>query len=397
MQERYNAAVVGAGLAGCTAAILFARRGLRVALIERQRNVDAYKKLCTHVIQASAAPVLAELGLGESIEAAGGVPHQGLQLWTRWGWIRFPLRQSAHGEHGYNLRRSKLDPLLRRRAAATPGVELLVGCSACGLLEDAGRVSGVVVQAPDGSRREIAAPLLVGADGRYSRVAALAGVEATVKPNNRFSYFAYYRRLPLAAGNGACLWLRERDLAMAAATDDGLTLVACYSTTDQLTAFKGDLQGGFVRFFDGLPDFPPLGEGERVSELRGYLDLPNILRPAARPGLALVGDAALALDPLFAAGCGWAFQSAAWLVDDTAAALLGEAELDRGLERYARRHRAELGGFRFALAASLSAAAPLTWLDKLCLAGAARFSTLAHGWAELRGRDLALTAEEPAA
>ena len=48
--------------------------------------------------------------------------------------------------------------------------------------------------------------------------------------------------------------------------------------------------------------------------------MPNKMRPAARPGLAFVGDAALATDPLFGVGCGWAFQSAEWLVDDTPAA-----------------------------------------------------------------------------
>ena len=42
----------------------------------------------------------------------------------------------------------------------------------------------------------------------------------------------------------------------------------------------------------------------------GKLDLPNVIRPAARPGVAFVGDAALASDPLWGVGCGWAFQSA---------------------------------------------------------------------------------------
>jgi menaquinone-9 beta-reductase len=59
-----------------------------------------------------------------------------------------------------------------------------------------------------------------------------------------------------------------------------------------------------------------------------------VMRPAARPGVAFVGDAALATDPLFGVGCGWAFQSAEWLVDRTHEALLDGGELDRALDRY---------------------------------------------------------------
>ena len=81
----HDVAVVGASIAGCTAAILFARRGLSVALLERETDPAAYKKICTHYIQPSAAPTLDRLGLIAPIESAGGVPNQLTDLWTRWG------------------------------------------------------------------------------------------------------------------------------------------------------------------------------------------------------------------------------------------------------------------------------------------------------------------------
>jgi 2-polyprenyl-6-methoxyphenol hydroxylase-like FAD-dependent oxidoreductase len=94
-----------------------------------------------------------------------------------------------------------------------------------------------------------------------------------------------------------------------------------------------------------LPDGPDLVGAERASKLIGKLEMPNTMRPAARPGIAFVGDAALATDPLFGVGCGWAFQSAEWLVEETRAALLGEGELglDRALDRYRRIFRRRLG------------------------------------------------------
>ncbi len=57
-RPQYNVAIVGASIAGCTAAILFARNGARVALIEREGDPAAYKKICTHYIQPSATPTI---------------------------------------------------------------------------------------------------------------------------------------------------------------------------------------------------------------------------------------------------------------------------------------------------------------------------------------------------
>ena len=84
---------------------------------------------------------------------------------------------------------------------------------------------------------------------------------------------------------------------------------------------------------------PPTSRGAtRESKLLGKLELPNSIRPAARPGLAFVGDAALAGDPFWGIGCGWAFQSAEWLVDETARRCAGGGDLDAALERYRRLH-----------------------------------------------------------
>ena len=69
----YDAVVVGASLAGCATAILLGRAGVRVALVEKQPDPAAFKRICSHSIQASAVPTLERLGLLAPIEAAGGV------------------------------------------------------------------------------------------------------------------------------------------------------------------------------------------------------------------------------------------------------------------------------------------------------------------------------------
>jgi len=75
----------------------------------------------------------------------------------------------------------------------------------------------------------------------------------------------------------------------------------------------------------------------------GKIEMPNRIRGPIAPGLALIGDAALATDPIFGVGCGFAFQSGEWLADSVSPALRGIGSLDDGLRRYRRRHRRELG------------------------------------------------------
>src|SRR5436309_1016165 len=333
---RYDVAVVGASLAGCTAAVLLARQGARVALVERRGEPGFYKTMCTHFIQASATPTIERLGVAEKIEAAGGV-RNGLEVWSRYGWLRpVPGPDYPHPKYGYDIRREKLDPMLRDLAAATPGVDLLLGHTATGLLGYPGRPSGVRLSSRDRSEREIAARAVVAADGRDSHVARMAGVRARVKRHDRFGYYAYYRDLPLVSGDRTLFWFLDPDIAYAFPQDDGLTLLATFQTKDRASWFKRDLEANFEAYFRGLPNAPDPARGTRTSKILGKLEMPNTMRPAAVPGLAFVGDAAMAADPLWGVGCGFAFQSGEWLAEELGGALADGSEtvVDAAPERY---------------------------------------------------------------
>lgn len=337
-EHEHDIVVVGASIAGCSSAIQFARRGLRVALVERRPDLKAHKVTCTHYIQPSATPAIRRLGLEDSIEAAGGVRNS-IDLWTRYGWIRHP---GVAVPHGWSIRRERLDPILRDLAATTAGVELMTGSRVTGLVREAGRIVGVRAAATDGTEREVRGRLVVAADGRTSTVAQLAGAPTRTLPNGRFSYWAYFRRLPLATGRRAQLWFSDPQVAYAFPNDDDVTLVAYWGLHHELPGVKADVDGAVRGHFAGLPDAPRLAQGERVSRWLGKTDMPNLRRRPAYEGMALVGDAAQASDPVWGVGCGWAFQSAEWLVDATAPALAAGAPLDRPLAAYVRRHRAEL-------------------------------------------------------
>jgi 2-polyprenyl-6-methoxyphenol hydroxylase-like FAD-dependent oxidoreductase len=372
----YDVVIAGASLAGCTAAILLARRGASVALVERRPQLDAYKVACTHFIQASATPTIRRLGLDRAIEAAGGVRNS-FELWTRWGWIRPPYGR-VHGPqppYGYSIRRQTLDPLLRRLAVETPGVEAMLGRSVIGL-EHGHDWARVRVRASSGREQELRARLAVGADGRDSAVARLARLPARRTVNGRFIYWAYYRRLALPGGTRARFWHLDPDVAYALPNDGGLTLLVVMPALTRLPEFKADRVEAFERLVGGLAEHPPLEDAERDSPLLGQVSVPNARRQPVSPGVALVGDAALACDPLPGVGCGWAMQSAEWLANSVGPSLRGESELERGLAAYAARHRAETA-HDFGLIRLLSCAKPprLSW--RLLLAAAAHDEELA--------------------
>ena len=333
----FDVAVVGASIAGCTAARMFAQRGARVALIERKPALDAYKTVCTHFIQSSATGTIRRLGLAPLLDERGALLNS-IEVWTPFGdWIRLP----PETERGYSVTRKTLDPILRRLAAETPGVELLSGETVVGLLGN-GRAAGVEGEGPSRRRSKLAARLVVAADGRDSRVARIAGVPGRVRPHGRFFYWAYYENLPLRSGQDAQMWILDPDGAYVFPMEDGIALALAGPRKERLPEFRADLEGAYGRYMSRLPDGPDFASATRVSKLLGKLDMPNVYRARSRPGLAFAGDAALASDPFWGVGCGWAFQSAEWLVEETAEAVTGGRDLEAALARYRRRHAREL-------------------------------------------------------
>jgi flavin-dependent dehydrogenase len=250
--------------------------------------------------------------------------------------------------------------------AETPGVELLSGFTATELLANGS--TGVVVEDRQHARRALRARLVVAADGRDSHVARMAGVRGRVRPHNRFFYYAYWRGVR-PADDRSRMWFMEPDCAYLFPNEDGRCVLAVSTHRDRLPEFRSDLEGAYMRSLAALPDAPDLSDATRESKLLGRLDMPNVSRPAARPGLAFVGDAALASDPLWGVGCGWAFQSADWLVEETAAALADGGDLDGALDSYRRVHRRRLGPHHF-LISDLASARPANPVERAMYRGA---------------------------
>jgi 2-polyprenyl-6-methoxyphenol hydroxylase-like FAD-dependent oxidoreductase len=337
----YDVAIVGASLAGATTAIMLGRAGARVALIEQRPDANAFKRVCSHYIQASAVPALQRAGLLEPMERAGARRSRG-RLWTRWGWVT--PADGSRVPAGVNLRRERLDPLVRGIAAETPGVELMLGHTVTELVRDGDVVCGVRAHNSRGETLTLRARLVVGADGRGSRVAKLSGVRTKTVPHGRFAYGGYFEGPEPAGSPDASLWLLDPHMVACFPTDGGQVFYAAMPTMERLPEFRADPARALVEFVAAAPDAPPIRSSRLTAPVQGRIDMTNVAHTPTAPGLALVGDAALAIDPLWGVGCGWAFQSAEWLSDSLAPALTGAEPLAQALKRYRRRHARGLRG-----------------------------------------------------
>jgi 2-polyprenyl-6-methoxyphenol hydroxylase-like FAD-dependent oxidoreductase len=381
MPEQTDVVIAGGSVAGSSLAALLGRQGIDVKVLEKSPKPEHYKVVCSHFIQAGATPVLQRLGIDTTMERAGAL-RNGLDVWTAGGWYSMP-----DDSYGYNLRREKLDPMLRELAARTPNVEVRQGVTVDAIVRDAaGRPSGLRGRTTAGEEVAIDAKVVVGADGRGSSIARLANIPGRVLPHGRFGYMAYYEDLELHSAPGhSQMWLTGRDILYCFPNDDGVTVAALFLHKDRLPAFKADKEAAFLEAFSVLDRAPDLASATRIGPMIGKLDLPNVRRPAARPGIAFVGDAAQASDPVWGVGVGFALQSAAWLADELAGALTASADPDPALERYRRTHRRGLA-LHHLQTSDFSSGREMNILERSMHRAATRDPQTAAMMAEIAGR-----------
>ena len=172
--------------------------------------------------------------------------------------------------------------------------------------------------------------------------------------------------------------------------------MAIFQTKDPLSWFRRDVEANFESYFQGLPGAPDSPRVRRISTILGKLEMPNTMRPAGRPGLAFVGDAALAADPAWGVGCGWAFQSGEWLAEELAPALGGDAsdaEVDAAVDRYRKRHRRELLG-QFLLTSDYATGRRFSMLERLLFSAAPKDEAVHEGFHAFGSRSIRPTDAE---
>jgi flavin-dependent dehydrogenase len=326
--NHYDAIIVGARCAGASTAMLLARQGARVLMIDH--DSPGTDTMSTHALMRTAVFQLHRWGLLPAIIAAGTPAIRRTGFVYPDGMVEIDIRPEGGIDALYAPRRYLLDAVLAE-AAREAGAQLRFRTAFRSLVRDAqGRVRGLRLLAEDGREEELHADFVIGADGRRSAVARALGARIT----QRFDAHAacIYRYVEDRAATGNRWHFGKSAAAGIIPTNGGQACVfvavppaelaeAAAASPDPLWALLG-------RHF---PELAATLAGAPATHAVTFRGSPGHMREAIGPGWALVGDAGLFRDPITAHGISDAFRDAE---------LLAEAIIARRPTDYAARRDA---------------------------------------------------------
>ncbi len=310
--------VVGARAAGAATALLLARAGLSVAVVDRDRP-DA-DTLSTHALMRGAVVQLRRWGVLDDLIRAGTPPIRETTFHYATESVVVPIKPGGGVDALYAPRRTVLDPLLAA-AAREAGADVRHRATLVGLREHDGRIAGVDVRDHDGRVTAIDARLVIGADGRHSTLARLVAAPITgLATHTTACAYGYYRDLPCRGYEWA---YRTSGMAGLIPTNDGLTCVFVAQRPERLGRGRPGLEAALA---EASPDLAArLRAAAPVSPVRTFVGQPGYLRRPWGPGWALVGDAGSWKAPISAGGLTDALRDAELLACAAVRVLTGEA------------------------------------------------------------------------
>ena len=308
MSERYDAIVIGARCGGSPTAMLLARNGYRVLLVDKATFPS--DTMSTHLAHPPAVAALARWGILDQLEATNCPPITNYSFDFGPVTVSGTPRPANGAAKAYCPRRIVLDALLVE-AAVEAGAELREAFTVEEILVDDGGVKGIRGHAKGGATVTEEARVVVGADGRHSLVAKAVQPERynEVEPVTPV-YYTYWSGLPASAFE---TYIRaEDDRGWAAIpTHDGLTCVVQGWPQSEFKANRKDVEGAYMKSFELAPEFAERMRGaQREAPFVGARDLPGFFLKPYGPGWALVGDAGYHKHPITAFGISDAFRDA---------------------------------------------------------------------------------------
>ena len=322
----YDAIVVGARCGGSPTALLLARKGFKVLLVDRATFPS--DTISTHILWPHGAEILARWGLLKRLAATGLPP---ICRWMTFDVGPFALRgtipDANDGLGGFCPRRTVLDRILVT-AAVESGVEIREGFTVDDLLVSDDTVVGIRGHGRSGQPVEERARIVIGADGVNSFVAR--AVEAPEYDERAVAACAYYSYFSGVAQDDIELYVRDHFAFGGAPTNDGLHLVMANWPTGDFSSVRTDVEGYVWRALEAAPDFAKrVRAGRREEKWYGTAGVPGYFRKPYGKGWALVGDASYNRDPITAQGISDAFIDAESVTQAVGAALLGDATFEK--------------------------------------------------------------------
>ncbi|HEX4223230.1 MAG TPA: NAD(P)/FAD-dependent oxidoreductase [Pseudonocardiaceae bacterium] len=335
--ESFDVVVIGGRISGAALSIQLAGAGRSVLVVDRAQFPS--DTLSTHLIQVSGVRSMQKLGVLDALASTGApfltaaaVDYDGIELSA-------PVRAEADWPPGgISINRNLLDIILVD-AAREAGVQVRTKTSLVDVRRDAaGRVNGVVLRGKDGEYL-VHTGLLVGADGRNSKVAQLIGARTyNVTENQRFVYWAEFEGANETGSPAVHHYRRGEKLTVAFQSDGGRFVVMICPGLEEFSQFKRNLPQSYD---DAVADCAPLrgllADAHRASRPIGTAYAPGYFRESAGAGWVLVGDAGHFKDPTLGQGISDALRQAEALAEHVSAVgVTDRVGLDRQLRRWYR-------------------------------------------------------------
>ena len=325
----YDAIVVGARCAGAPTAMLLARQGHRVLLVDHASFPS--DTLSTHVIYPWGVARLTHWGLIDAVIASGAPPVRTLSF--DFGAVTITGAPPPVEGNGisYAPRRTVLDKILVDAAAAA-GAEVRERFSVDEVLIEDGTVVGIKGHGAGGAPVVERARVVIGADGRNSYVARTVGPDSYhEKPVLQWAYYTYWRDLPV---DGFEIFVRPDRGFAAVSTNDDLTMLVVGWPMAERDAYRADIEANYLKTLDLVPAFADrVRAATRVERFAGG-GVANYFRQPYGPGWVLIGDAGYSKDPITAQGISDAFRDAQRCADTLDAFFRGGCTFEDGMAAY---------------------------------------------------------------
>lgn len=334
--ERVDAVVVGGRCAGSATAIALAREGRRVVVLEKSKLPS--ETLSTHVCSSSHVAEIARLGALERVETVEAPRIRWLMTSNGDACLRDPWPSVDGIDYGLCVARGDLDSALAETARAY-GADVRERSVVRELVWDDGRVAGVRYEArgeDEEELREIRAPLVVGADGRKSKVAQLVGAAEPYRGSKNGRGFAFWYMDDPKLGTDwreiGVYWYVGRAYSLVVPMAEGRMIVQYIGPVENIQRFRDDREAMWEEWMSENPYLAERVAGaENPVGPRYAEDLPSFFRVSSGPGWALAGDAGHFKDPAIGQGIRDALRFGRLLGEKAAPVLDDPAELDRAL------------------------------------------------------------------
>jgi halogenation protein CepH len=356
--EETDVVVVGGGPGGSTLATLVAMAGHHVVLLEKEK-FPRYQ-IGESLLPSTVHGICRLTGVADELAKAGFTKKRGGTF--RWGanpepWtFAFSISPKMTGEtsYAYQVERSRFDQILLDHARHT-GVDVREQHTVTGVIDDSDRVRGVTYTDTDGNEGTIHAKYVVDASGNKSRIHQHTGATRKYSEFFRslalFGYFEGGKRLPEPNSGNILSCAFDSGWFWYIPLSPTLTSVGAVVRRELASKIQGDPEEALTALIAECPTIADyLRDAKRVTEgqygqLRTRKDYSYANTKFWRPGMALVGDAACFVDPVFSSGVHLATYGALLAARSINTVLAQAASEDAAFHEFERRYHREYGVF----------------------------------------------------